>query len=136
MTQGERIKAIRKSEKINLTLEKFGEKLGVGKTAISRIERDERGLTNQMILSICREFNVSEEWLRTGQGDMFKEHLPVDEVAFYVEDLLDHETVENPFFDVIVEMMRTYHELDEPARIAALKYFRKLRENLEQKKEG
>ena len=48
MTQGERIKEIRKS--LNLTLEKFGEKIGVTKTAISRIEKGERGCTEQMQL--------------------------------------------------------------------------------------
>ena len=43
MTQGERIKAVRKT--LGLTLEKFGKKLGVTTTAISRIEKDERSLT-------------------------------------------------------------------------------------------
>lgn len=43
MTQGERIKDVRNS--LGLTLEKFGEKLGVTKTAISRIEKGERSLT-------------------------------------------------------------------------------------------
>ena len=52
-----------------MTLEKFGEKLGVGKTAISKIERNERGLTEQMTKSICREFNVDYIWLTTGEGD-------------------------------------------------------------------
>ena len=46
MTQGERIKEIRKS--LDMTLEKFGEKLGVGKTAISNIEKGNRNLTEQM----------------------------------------------------------------------------------------
>lgn len=68
MTQGERIKELRKS--LGLTLEKFGERLGVGKTAISKLEKGERNLTDQMFKSICREFNVNEEWLRDGTGDM------------------------------------------------------------------
>ena len=72
MTQGERIKEIRKT--LGLTLEKFGEKLGVTKTAISRIEKGERGLTEQMTKSICREFNVDYIWLTTGEGKMFVEN--------------------------------------------------------------
>ena len=40
MAQGERIKELRKA--LNLTLEKFGERLGVGKTAISKLEKGER----------------------------------------------------------------------------------------------
>ena len=70
MTQGERVKEIRKY--LNLTMEKFGERLGVGKTAISKLENNERNLTDQMAISICREFNVSETWLRTGEGPMFR----------------------------------------------------------------
>ena len=71
MTQGERIKDVRNS--LGLTLEKFGEKLGVTKTAISRIEKGERSLTEQMTKSICREFSVDYMWLTTGEGEMFVE---------------------------------------------------------------
>lgn len=69
MTQGERVKEIRKS--LGLTLEKFGEKLGVGKTAISKIEKGERNLTEQMTISICREYNVNYDFLTYGDGEMF-----------------------------------------------------------------
>ena len=50
----ERLKIIRKSE--GLTLERFGEMLGVTKAAISRLESGERNLTDQMNISICRAF--------------------------------------------------------------------------------
>ena len=76
MTQGERIKEARKY--LGLTLEKFGEKLGVGKTAISKLEKGERNLTDQMVKSICREFSISEEWLRTGSGNM---RIPIEDEA-------------------------------------------------------
>lgn len=66
---GERIKEVRKA--LCMTQEDFGEHLGVGKTAISKLENRENRLTEQMIMSICREFKVSEKWLRTGEGDMF-----------------------------------------------------------------
>ncbi len=69
MTHGERIKDVRNS--LGLTLEKFGVKLGVTKTAISRIEKGERSLTEQMTKSICREFGVDYIWLTTGEGEMF-----------------------------------------------------------------
>ncbi len=71
MTQGERIKEIRKS--LDLTLEKFGEKIGVTKTAISRIEKGERGCTEQMTKAICREYGVDYIWLTKGEGEMFIE---------------------------------------------------------------
>ena len=69
MTQGERVKEIRKS--LDLTLEKFGEKLGVTKTTISRIEKGINNLTEQMTISICREYNVNYDYLIRGEGDMF-----------------------------------------------------------------
>lgn len=69
MTQGERIKEVRKA--LGFTLEKFGNKIGVTKTAISRIEKGERGCTEQMTKFICREFNVDYIWLTTGEGEMF-----------------------------------------------------------------
>jgi transcriptional regulator with XRE-family HTH domain len=69
MTQGERVREIRKS--LGLTLEKFGEKLGVGKTAISKIEHEQCSLTDANIKLICREFGVNYIWLTTGEGEMF-----------------------------------------------------------------
>ena len=66
MTQGERVYAIRKKKQ--MTMEVFGEKLGVQKSAISKIEKGKVNLTEQMILSICREFGVNEAWLRAGEG--------------------------------------------------------------------
>lgn len=69
MTQAERVKELRKT--LDLTLEKFGEKLGVGKTAISNIETGNRNLTEQMKKLICKSFNVDYLWLTTGEGDMF-----------------------------------------------------------------
>lgn len=69
MTQGERVREIRKS--LGLTLEKFGEKLGVKKNAISQIETGRNSLTDQMTKSICREFGVDYIFLTTGEGEMF-----------------------------------------------------------------
>ena len=87
MTEGQRVRELRKA--LNLTLEKFCEPLGVGKTAISNIENGNRNLTNQMIISICREYSVNETWLRTGEGEMFRQ--PSDEIGYYVEDLLEYD---------------------------------------------
>lgn len=65
----ERLKSIRKI--LSLSQDAFGKKLGVTGAGISKIESGDRGITEQMILAICREFNVNEEWLRNGNGDMF-----------------------------------------------------------------
>lgn len=95
MTQGERVREIRKE--LNLTLEKFGEKLGVGKTAISKIEKGRVNLSDQMAISICREYNVNYDFLIDGEGEMFDD-LPqtvLDELcAQYDLDDLDRSLVE------------------------------------------
>ena len=89
MTENERIKEVRKA--LNLTQDKFGAKLGVGKTAISKIEKEERGVTDQLRLAVCREFRVSEDWLRTGEGDMFVEPAEDEEIARFMGDILTGE---------------------------------------------
>lgn len=69
MTQGEQIREVRNA--LGLTLEKFGDRLGVTKVAISNLEKGNRNLTEQMAKAICREFNVDYMWLTTGDGEMF-----------------------------------------------------------------
>ena len=64
----ERIKTLRKS--LGFTLDEFGARIGIGKSAASKIERGKNGVSEQTIKSICREFSVNEDWLRTGNGDM------------------------------------------------------------------
>lgn len=65
----ERIKELRNI--LGLSAEKFGNRVGVTRSAISRIENGIVNVTEQMVLSVCREFNVREEWLRNGTGEMF-----------------------------------------------------------------
>lgn len=69
MTQGERVREIRKS--LGLTLDKFGERIGIKKSTLSLIENDKNNLTEANIKAICREFSVDYIWLTTGEGEMF-----------------------------------------------------------------
>lgn len=85
----ERIRELRKA--LGLTLERFGEALGVGKTAINKIESGQNNVTDQMFKSICREFDVNEEWLRTGEGEMFKELSGSEKIAVFLADVLKDE---------------------------------------------
>lgn len=68
---GERVRIIRKSDKIHMTMDEFGEKIGLKKAAISLIESGRSSLTDSNKLAICREFGVNQEWLETGEGEMF-----------------------------------------------------------------
>lgn len=69
MTQGERVKELRKV--LSLTLEKFGEHIGLKKNTMSAIETGRNALTEANMKAICREFNVDYFWLRDGTGEMF-----------------------------------------------------------------
>lgn len=106
MTQGERVKTIRKS--LDLTLEKFGEKLGVGKTAISKIEKNERNLTDQMTKSICREYHVNYDYLVYGDGEMFDD-LP--------QTIIDELCMQYGLNDFDKSLVKTYITLPESDRI-------------------
>ena len=66
-----RIKEVRKVK--NLTMEQFGSRIGLGKSAVNKIEKGINGTTDQTIQSICREFGISEVWLRTGEGQMMND---------------------------------------------------------------
>lgn len=64
----ERIKKLR-SEILGLTMEEFGERVGVTRSAISNIESGRRNVSEQIIKAICREFAVREDWIRNGNGE-------------------------------------------------------------------
>lgn len=68
MTTGERVRNIRKE--VGLTLDEFGARIGLKNAAVSLIENNRRALTDTVAKAIAREFNVSEEWLKTGKGEM------------------------------------------------------------------
>lgn len=111
MTVNDRVKEIRKTEV--LTMENFGEKLGVGRTAISNIENGKRNVTDQMIKSICREFGYREEWLRDGIEPKQPPKLEEDELAEYIEDLL---STDNSTYTLVKSILKTYNKLDDKSK--------------------
>lgn len=70
MTINERIKYIRKSKK--LTMEMFGNRIGVNKTSISMIESGQNNPSRRTVRAICREFSVREDWLLNGAGEVYE----------------------------------------------------------------
>lgn len=82
---GERVKELRKA--LGLSGEKFGEKIGLKRNSLSQIETGKNNLSEQNILAICREFNVNEEWLRTGTGEMFKDMTLDEEIISFIGDI-------------------------------------------------
>lgn len=101
----QRLRELRKT--LNLNQTEFGNRIGVKQSTITGYETGKRIPLDSVIFSICREFNVNEDWLRSGEGDMF---LPQeDEVSEIVSHLLDES---NPFYDMILDIMHTFNNLD------------------------
>nr|DAH86502.1 MAG TPA: helix-turn-helix domain protein [Caudoviricetes sp.] len=82
----ERVKELRTA--LGLSAEKFGGKIGVTRSAISKMELGVCNISEQSIISICREFNVNEEWLRHGTGEMFNDLSQDEELAYIVGQAL------------------------------------------------
>lgn len=120
----DRIKQIRKA--LNLTQVEFGNRLGVKGNTITNYETGLRTPSNSVILSICKEFNINEEWLRTGDGEMFS--LEEDEEATYVSELL-YDT-KNPLYDLIKSIMKTYNQSGEKEKEIIKNFAKNLHKNL------
>lgn len=104
----ERIKELRKMLGKNQT--EFGEKIGVKQTTIAGYENGSRQPLDTVIASICREFNVREEWLRNGTGDVFKERSRSEIIAEFMGDLLKDE--EDSFRKRLIEAMASWDSKD------------------------
>ena len=78
----DRLKELRKA--LNLTQQKFADKLGVKQNTIAQYEMGRNDPSDAVIISICREFNVSEAWLRNGEGEMFIPMTLDEEIASFI----------------------------------------------------
>lgn len=111
----ERLAELRKC--LNLTMEKFGARIGISRSAIGKMESGSSGISRQTILSICREFHVNYFWLTEGCGDMF---------ARTPECVVD-ETAESYKLDPVVKkMIEKYLELAPEQRSVINEYLRSI----------
>lgn len=85
----DRIKSIRKKKE--LTQVEFGQIIGVKGNTVTNYETGLRNPTEAVVKSICREFNVNEHWLRTGEGKMFIELTKEEEIATFIGGVLRDE---------------------------------------------
>ena len=86
----ERIKKLRRT--LDLTQQEFADKIGIKRNSLANYETGRNTPIDAIVVSICREFNVNEEWLRNGTGEMF---LPTDrnaDIARLTKQLLDEES--------------------------------------------
>ena len=100
----ERLKKLRKA--LDLTQQEFADRLGIKRNTVAQYEIGRNEPIDAVIISICREFDVNEEWLRTGKGDMF---LPLDrnaDIARLTKLLLNEESdsFKNRFISMLANL--------------------------------
>ncbi len=82
----DRIKMVRKA--VGLTQQAFADKLGIKQNTVALYEMGRSGVSDGIITSICREFNVNETWLRTGEGEMFRKRTDNEILTEFAADLV------------------------------------------------
>ncbi len=109
---GRRIKELR--DELGLSQDEFGAKLGMTRSAISKIEKGWSAVTEKNVMLISQRFGVNKKWLLTGKGAMFKEELEADAIIgmLDVADPLD------------VEIVRAYLRLEGKYRAAFRELFK------------
>lgn len=118
-TIGDRIKQVRKE--LNLSMEKFGDKIGIVKSAINNIEKGLNNPSERTLKLICSEFNVNYAWLTEGQGDMFIE-IP--------DNILDRLIQEYDLEEDNKPILKAYLEAKPETRKEILKFIHSLTEEI------
>ena len=119
MTLGERIKKLRKEK--DLTQQQFCNLIGFKQNSISLVESGKRNISDQAIKSICREFNISEAWLQTGEGEMF---VPTPETA--IDEIIRDYGLDDLDRQIITE----YLQLSEADRQAVKRYIQRVAQHI------
>lgn len=104
----ERIKQLRLT--LGLSQEEFGNRLGMGRGAITNIELKKVEPKPLLVSLICREFGISETWLRTGDGEMF---LPVDADEELAQVLAEIKLSDDKLIKAII---KSYWRLDDAGK--------------------
>jgi len=104
MTIGERVKELRKQ--INLTQQAFADRLNLKRNTVGSYEVNVVEPSDRTISDICREFNVNETWLRTGEGEMFNQITQSEKLAAFLADITANEedSFKRQFVEVLAEL--------------------------------
>lgn len=122
----DRIRKLRKE--LDLTQQKFADRLGVKRNTVGQWECGINALTDQVINSICREFDVNDNWLRTGEGNMFIELSEQEKVMKYTGLLLKDE--DSVVANAIQALIVTYEQLDDTSKATLNKIIMQYMDNL------
>ncbi len=123
-----RLNEIRKEKE--LSQEEFGKRLGVGKSAISLLESGRSKITEQMVKLICKEFDVNENWLRTGDGSMKVEYFPEDEYVRAAAEIAKDDDEE-----IIRQVIIEYYKLNPEGKRHIKEYILNIAKSIAKKEE-
>jgi transcriptional regulator with XRE-family HTH domain len=116
----ERIKQLR--DMMGISQHVFASSLGVNRSHISKIETSAASPSEQLLKSICREFDIREEWLKSGTGPILKNNIPYDVNKLHAE-------LESLSYDSFISHFQFYDQLVS----AALKYMGEFKKTLRKK---
>lgn len=119
-----RIKELR--IQLGLTLEEFGNSLGFSRSSMSNIETGYRSVTDRLIIAIVNTYNVSEDWLRYGTGEMF-----IESKESHLSELAKQYALD----DMEVKIVEAFLELSPDKRAAIKEYVSVLAKNFVEKSE-
>lgn len=104
MTIGERVKELRKQ--VNLTQQAFADRLNLKRNTVGSYEVNVVEPSDRTISDICREFNVNETWLRTGEGEMLNQITQSEKLAAFLADITANEedSFKRQFVEVLAEL--------------------------------
>lgn len=117
---------------LHITKTAFADKLKVTQAYISKLINVGGNPSDRLIEDICEKYNVNEEWLRYGTGEMFRVIPEEDETAAIVSNLLEED---NAFYDIIKGIMKTFAQLDPASQDTLISFSEQLLHNLKSKKE-
>jgi hypothetical protein len=104
----ERLRKLRKT--LDLTQQEFADRIGSARDNIAGYETGRRNPSVAVISLICTKFNVNEEWLRTGNGEMFIELTRDEQIERFVGDALKSE--DDSFKKKFISMLAALDESD------------------------
>lgn len=126
----ERIKAIRRA--VGCTQQEFADRLGLKRNTIATYEIGKAVPSDRTISDICREFRVSEVWLRTGEGEPFLRQTEAEQLAEITTRMeLDQD---DPFISMITSAVKSYYKLSETEKAAISKLVDGMIEDLQAQK--
>lgn len=122
----ERIRLLRKE--LGLNQSDFGNKIGVKQGTVAGYESGARTPLDAVVSSICREFDVNEEWLRTGEGEMFEQMTEQQKLLKYTGILLKDK--DSAIVNAIQSFIITYEQLDDTSKATLEKIAQQFIDNL------